>query len=75
MVPRTARVDLKSINAAAVPTVGSKGGRGADGQPAAPGEGDVVVQPAVSYPTYEIGTQLAGATVVKVDDVTDVDSW
>ena len=39
------------------------------------GEGDVVVQPAVSYPTYEIGTQLAGATVVKVDDVTDVDSW
>ena len=35
----------------------------------------MVVQPAVSYPTYEIGTQLAGATVVKVDDVTDVDSW
>mgnify|MGYP000960590212 CR=1 FL=1 len=27
------------------------------------GEGDVVVQPKVSYPTYEIGTQLAGDLV------------
>ena len=34
-----------------------------------------MVQPKVSYPTYEIGTQLAGASVLKVDDVSDVDSW
>ena len=39
------------------------------------GEGDVVVQPKVSYPTYEIGTQLAGAQTLKVDDVADADSW
>ena len=39
------------------------------------GAGDVVVQPKVSYPTYEIGTQLAGAEVLKVDDVADVESW
>ena len=39
------------------------------------GEDDVVVQPKVSYPTYEIGTQLAGAKVLKVDDVADVASW
>ena len=68
-------VDLKSINAAAVPTVGSKEAVALMASLLHLGEGDVVVQPAVSYPTYEIGTQLAGATVVKVDDVTDVDSW
>ena len=39
------------------------------------GEDDVVVQPKVSYPTYEIGTQLAGAQALKVDDVADVASW
>jgi aspartate/methionine/tyrosine aminotransferase len=33
------------------------------------------VQPRISYPTYEIGTQLAGASVLKVDDVADVESW
>lgn len=33
------------------------------------------MQPKVSYPTYEIGTQLAGAKVLKVDDVADVASW
>lgn len=66
-------VDLKSINAAAVPTVGSKEAVALMASLLHLGEGDVVVQPAVSYPTYEIGTQLAGATVVKVDDVTDVD--
>ena len=32
------------------------------------GAGDVVVQPTVSYPTYEIGAALAGATVVSSDD-------
>lgn len=32
------------------------------------GEGDVVVHPAVAYPTYAIGAALAGASVVASDD-------
>jgi succinyldiaminopimelate transaminase len=32
------------------------------------GEGDVVVQPTVAYPTYTIGAALAGASVVSSDD-------
>ncbi|MHB1171355.1 MAG: succinyldiaminopimelate transaminase [Lacisediminihabitans sp.] len=32
------------------------------------GEGDVVVQPAVAYPTYAIGAALARASVVATDD-------
>ena len=68
-------VDLKAVNAAVVPTVGSKEAVALMASLLHLGEGDVVVQPKVSYPTYEIGTQLAGATVAKVDDVTDVDSW
>ncbi|PST48796.1 succinyldiaminopimelate transaminase [Bifidobacterium callitrichos] len=68
-------VDLKSVNAAVVPTVGSKEAVALMASLLHLGEGDVVVQPKVSYPTYEIGTQLAGATVRKVDDVADVDSW
>lgn len=68
-------VDLKAVNAAVVPTVGSKEGVALMASLLHLGPGDVVVQPKVSYPTYEIGTQLAGATVLKVDDVADVDSW
>ncbi|MBT1181498.1 succinyldiaminopimelate transaminase [Bifidobacterium sp. CP2] len=68
-------VDLKAVNAAAVPTVGSKEAVALMASLLHLGPGDVVVQPKVSYPTYEIGTQLAGATVLKVDDVADVDSW
>lgn len=68
-------VNLKSINAAVVPTVGSKEGVALMASLLHLGPGDVVVQPKVSYPTYEIGTQLAGATVLKVDDVADVESW
>jgi succinyldiaminopimelate transaminase len=33
------------------------------------GAGDVVVIPAVCYPTYEVGVRLAGATVVRSDSV------
>jgi len=36
------------------------------------GAGDVVVQPAVAYPTYVVGAALAGASVVSSDDP---DSW
>lgn len=58
-----------------VPTVGSKEGVALMASLLHFGEDDVVVQPKVSYPTYEIGTQLAGAKVLKVDDVADVASW
>jgi succinyldiaminopimelate transaminase len=34
------------------------------------GPGDVVGIPAVCYPTYEVGVQLAGATVVRADSLT-----
>lgn len=35
------------------------------------GKGDVVVHPAVAYPTYAIGAALVGATVVASDDPAD----
>ncbi len=34
------------------------------------GPGDTVVIPEVGYPTYEVGVQLAGATVVRADSLT-----
>ena len=68
-------VDLKALNAAVVPTVGSKEAVALMASLLHLGAGDVVVQPQVSYPTYEIGTQLAGARVLKVADVADVSSW
>ena len=68
-------VDLRAIGADVVPTVGSKEGVALMASLLHFGEGDVVVQPKVSYPTYEIGTQLAGAQTLKVDDVADADSW
>ena len=71
----TRNVDLKAIHADVVPTVGSKEGVALMASLLHFGEDDVVVQPKVSYPTYEIGTQLAGAKVLKVDDVADVASW
>lgn len=71
----TRNVDLQSIHADVVPTVGSKEGVALMASLLHFGEDDVVVQPKVSYPTYEIGTQLAGAQVLKVDDVADVASW
>ena len=68
-------VDLDACGATVVPTVGSKEAVALMASLLHFGAGDVIVQPTVSYPTYEIGTQLAGATVLKVDDVADVDSW
>ncbi|RSX54996.1 N-succinyldiaminopimelate aminotransferase [Bifidobacterium dolichotidis] len=67
--------DLQAIDADIVPTVGSKEAVALMASLLFLGEGDVVVQPRVSYPTYEIGTQLAGAQVLKVDHVADVDTW
>ena len=68
-------VDLKALDAHVVPTVGSKEAVALMASLLHLGSGEVVVQPQVSYPTYEIGTQLAGARVLKVADVADVDAW
>ena len=68
-------VDVRTVNAGIVPTVGSKEAVALMASLLHLGVGDVVVQPAVSYPTYEIGSQLAGATALKVADVADVESW
>ncbi|MCI1219029.1 MAG: succinyldiaminopimelate transaminase [Bifidobacterium sp.] len=68
-------IDLRPIDASLVPTVGSKEAVSLMASLLHLGEGDVVVQPRISYPTYEIGTQFAGAGVLKVDDVSDVESW
>lgn len=68
-------VNLRPLHADVVPTVGSKEAVSLMASLLHFGEGDVVVQPRVSYPTYEIGTQLAGSTALKVDDVADVESW
>lgn len=72
---RNRGVDFEAIDADFVPTVGSKEGVALMASLLHLGEGDVVVQPAVSYPTYEIGTQIADASTHKVADIADVDSW
>jgi aspartate/methionine/tyrosine aminotransferase len=68
-------IDLQALHAGAVPTLGSKEAVSLMASFLHLGDGDVVVQPRISYPTYEIGSQLAGAEVLKVDDVADVESW
>ncbi|PJM75635.1 succinyldiaminopimelate transaminase [Bifidobacterium simiarum] len=67
-------VDLEALGAGVIPTQGSKEAVSLMASLLGLGEGDVVVQPRVSYPTYEIGTQLAGASTLKAD-VADVESW
>ncbi|WP_416517179.1 succinyldiaminopimelate transaminase [Bifidobacterium asteroides] len=68
-------VDLDALGADLVPTVGSKEAVALMASLLHLGPGDRVVQPTVSYPTYAIGTQLAGAQVTTVDDPVDTDSW
>ncbi|MCT6900199.1 MAG: succinyldiaminopimelate transaminase [Bifidobacterium sp.] len=68
-------VDPDAIGADLVPTVGSKEAVALMASLLHLGPGDRVVQPRVSYPTYAIGTQLAGAQVTTVDDPADTDSW
>lgn len=68
-------IDIRAIGASVLPTVGSKEAVALMPSFLHLGKGDIVVQPKVSYPTYEIGTQLAGAEVLKVDDIADVESW
>ncbi|RSX50484.1 succinyldiaminopimelate transaminase [Bifidobacterium callimiconis] len=71
---KTRGVDLNALGAGICPTVGSKEGVSLMASLLGLGKGDVVVQPRISYPTYEIGTQLAGAETLKTD-VADVESW
>ncbi|WEV47149.1 succinyldiaminopimelate transaminase [Bifidobacterium sp. ESL0690] len=68
-------VDFEAIDADFVPTVGSKEAVALMASLLHFGPGDVIVQPEVSYPTYDIGTQLAGAKTYKAADIADVDSW
>ena len=68
-------VDLDALGADLVPTVGSKEAVALMASLLHLGPGERVVQPRVSYPTYAIGTQLAGAQVTTVEDPADTDSW
>ncbi|MGW8565125.1 succinyldiaminopimelate transaminase [Isoptericola sp. NPDC055881] len=58
--------------AAVLPTVGSKELVGLLPSLLRLGPSDVVVHPAVAYPTYDVGARLAGATPLATDDV---DAW
>ncbi|MDO8144318.1 MULTISPECIES: succinyldiaminopimelate transaminase [unclassified Isoptericola] len=55
--------------AGVLPTVGSKELVGLLPSLLRLGPGDVVVHPAVAYPTYDVGARLAGATALPSDDV------
>ncbi|TBN57339.1 succinyldiaminopimelate transaminase [Glaciihabitans arcticus] len=55
-----------------LPTIGSKELIASLPQMLGIGAGDVVVQPAVAYPTYAVGAALAGASVVSSDSP---DEW
>lgn len=57
--------------AAVVPTIGSKELVGLLPSLLHLGPGDVVVHPAVAYPTYVAGIRAAGATPLAADDVAD----
>ncbi|WP_159793993.1 succinyldiaminopimelate transaminase [Puerhibacterium puerhi] len=57
--------------AGVLPTVGSKELVGLLPSLLRLGPGDVVVHPAVAYPTYAVGARLAGATALATDDVED----
>ncbi|MCU1584735.1 MAG: N-succinyldiaminopimelate aminotransferase [Microbacteriaceae bacterium] len=58
--------DLTAKNV--LPTIGSKEFIAGLALGLGIGEGDVVVQPELAYPTYAVGAALAGATVVSSDD-------
>lgn len=65
------RRGVDSLDPAAVlPTVGSKEFVALAPALLGIGEGDVVVHPAVAYPTYDVGARLAGATPMPSDEPT-----
>jgi len=53
-----------------LPTIGSKELIASLATQLGLGPGDLVVHPALAYPTYEVGTRLAGATPVASDSLT-----
>jgi succinyldiaminopimelate transaminase len=55
-----------------LPTIGSKELVAALPAQLGLGAGDIVVVPSLSYPTYEVGARLAGASVVRADSLTAV---
>ena len=57
--------------AGVLPTVGSKELVGLLPSLLRLGAGDVVVHPAIAYPTYDVGARLAGATPLATDDVAE----
>lgn len=57
--------------AAVLPTIGSKELVGLLPSMLSLGPGDVVVHPAVAYPTYDVGARLAGAAALPARDVSD----
>lgn len=62
------RRGVDGIDASAVlPTVGSKEFVALAPALLGLGEGDVIVHPAVAYPTYDVGARLAGATPLPAD--------
>lgn len=54
-----------------IPTIGSKEMVGLLPTILGLGSGDTVVIPEVAYPTYQVGAQVAGCTVVAADDPAD----
>lgn len=64
------RKAVPNLDAADVlPTIGSKELVGLLPSLLGLGAGDVVVFPEIAYPTYDVGTRLAGATGLATDDV------
>ncbi len=57
--------------ASVMPTVGSKEFVALLPSLLGLGEGDIVVHPAIAYPTYDVGARLAGATPLAAGNVTD----
>jgi len=55
-----------------LPAIGSKELIGSMAVHLGIGPGDLVVQPEVAYPTYEVGTRLAGAEVLAADSLTAI---
>lgn len=66
-----ARRGIELAEANTIPTVGSKECIALLPSLLGLGEGDVVVQPSLAYPTYAVGAVLAGARVVVADDPDD----
>jgi succinyldiaminopimelate transaminase len=55
-----------------LPTIGSKELIGSLPVHLGVGAGDLIVQPALAYPTYEVGAALAGARILAADSLTAI---